>query len=118
MKIKSAKDVKKLLAPIPENKWTIGEFTDGKEKCCFIGHYIRLTSDNPKNYSYTKCHDFGNNKRPYNLREKTKEFLRRVHGIYEDGASVNNDAGINGYNEETPKARVMHLLDDMIDHGY
>lgn len=33
----------------------VRDFTDGVGKCCYVGHYTRLHSDNPKNYDGVNC---------------------------------------------------------------
>lgn len=45
----------KLLQPIPEESFMEGAYTNGKDKCCVMGHLTRLTSKNPKDFSEDNC---------------------------------------------------------------
>lgn len=46
-------------------------------------------------------------------------FMKRIHDLENvDGACVNNDPFYNGYKEPVIKDRLMHMIDDMIKHGY
>src|SRR5690606_26729794 len=71
-----------LLSGVPEGDWIQGRFTDGVGKCCVIGHYTRLTSTNPSDYSAFNCSDFG--------RMKLRNAYRMLAGF--DLAGVNNRA--------------------------
>jgi hypothetical protein len=113
-----AQEAFELLSPIPAENWIMGEFTDGVSKCCGIGHYMRLRSRNPDDYSRSNCDDFelvGN----CDLRNISLKFLSEKYGTeYENLATVNNSGSVNGYKEDNPKDRVLHLLRDMIEAGY
>lgn len=105
-----------LLSPIPEEKFITGVFTNRSDSCCALGHFHRLTSPNPKDYSLWNCI---NPHEGLDLRSVTAKFLRKTHntgGL--DIAIVNNKPDVNGYTEEDPKSRVIHLLQDMVKAGY
>jgi hypothetical protein len=104
---------RKLFEPIPEEQWITGQFTNCSDSCCAVGHWVRLNSPNPNLYDYNNCHDyieFGGNRRL--LREVSRHVAieMRVAG---DIAGINNDQ-IWGYQQPTPKQRVMAFLDDAI----
>jgi len=105
-----------LLEGVPEEKFTTGAYTRQiEEKCCSLGHFSRLTSINPNNFSYSNC------SRPdiiNRFADKTYKFIVEKYKERANLASVNDDKGVNGYIEETPKKRVIHLLKDMIAAGY
>lgn len=103
-----------LLNSVPADKFIIGEFTNQDGACCSIGHYKRLTSENPNDYSWDNCDDHGN----CDLRIASSEYILEGHGAPYDIADVNNDPAINGYKEPEIKDRVLHLLKDMIEAGY
>lgn len=105
----------RLLSPIPPSKWIKGDFSDDNDKCCAIGHYTRLTSKNPNDYSTYNCSDRSNNS---DLRYISKVFLEEKHGAEGDIASVNNYPTVNGYTQKSIKARVIKCLQDMIKAGY
>lgn len=111
----NAQEAYNLLEPIPEEKFMRSFFTDGRSACCAAGHLIRLTSDNPKDYSLKNCVDIGHSPVITFIRDTTGYFLTEVKKVngFVDLATVNN-AKLNGYNEDTCKARVLHLLKDMI----
>jgi hypothetical protein len=104
-----------LLKDIPEEDFITDRFTDKQGKCCAIGHLQRLTSQNPTNYSQNNCSD----RIEGDIRIASNKYLTEAYNLsYESIASVNNENTINGYNENTPKQRVLHLLEDMVKAGY
>jgi len=106
-----------LLSQIPEEDFITGRFTDAQGKCCAIGHFQRLTSKNPLDYSASNCQDW-DNKHNKGLRELTKNFIFKKHDMYATSiAEVNNNTDINGYTEPIIKDRVIHLLTDMVKEG-
>jgi len=44
-----------LLTPLKEEEFMQYDFTNGKDKCCVIGHLVRLTSENPSDYGKRNC---------------------------------------------------------------
>ncbi len=114
----NATKAKELLSPIPKEDFIISAFSDGKGKCCAIGHLVRLQSEDPKDY--VQFLGEGHNTPIYSFaRVYTRKFLEKYHKVYSRNlASVNNSDSINGYTEDNPKDRIMHLLDDMIEKGY
>jgi hypothetical protein len=109
-----AKKAYELLSPIPADKFLVGDFTNGSDACCSIGHYKRLTSDNPNDFSWRNCDD----QNYCDLRRATTKFMMEKHAANADIADVNNDPVYNGYDEPEVKDRVLHLLKDMIEAGY
>lgn len=101
----------RLLEPIPENEWTVGRFTNEINSCCALGHYSRLLSNNPKNYSSLNCDEYTVQ---YELSGESWAFLRGR----DEGITHVNDGLSTLYQESTPKARIIHLLKDMIAAGY
>ena len=126
----NATQAKELLLPIAKEDFLKDTFTNGVDKCCAVGHLVRLTSDKPSDYTHENCSDLDFNtfldigvregaEDVYDFaRTKTNKFLLEKYD--EDGnlADVNNGDFINGYNQEEPKDRVIALLDDMIKSGY
>jgi len=105
----------RLLSPIPAEQWCVGYYSNEKRQCCAIGHWTRLHSADPNDYSEDNCWENDSD----NLRKVTQEYMSEKHGYtYVDIAAVNNDSQWNGYNEPVTKDRVMHLLTDMIAAGY
>ncbi len=119
MKELTAQQIKDLLSSIPKEEWMEDRFSNDENKCCFLGHLQRLHSDNPKDYTIKNCSEgvFSLKKRT-NARELTRKALIKMHNLNIDGADVNNSPDYNGYTEDNPKDRIMHLLDDMIKHGF
>lgn len=113
-----------LLSPIPpEDFITITFSKKSVNKCCAIGHLVRLTSSDPDDYSITNCMDLHTEKENaqmvYKFRKATERYLEKVHKVSNESiASVNNWDQTNGYNEDNPKDRVIHLLTDMVAAGY
>lgn len=107
----------RLLSEVPEEDFIMGRFTDEVSKCCAIGHFVRLTSPNPTNFSFLNCSD------NYSCSDKilrtiSESFLQRKNISDKNIATVNDSTEINGYTEPGIKDRVIHLLKDMIEAGY
>lgn len=105
----------RLLSPIPAEQWITDQYTNNENACCAIGHYNRLNSKNPNNYSIENCQE---NYLSADIRVISKRFIETRYRLYSDIATVNNSSTVNGYTEETPKERVLHLLTDMIAEGF
>jgi len=117
-----AQKAHRLLKDVPEDKWVIGLFTDLKSKCCAIGHYERLTSDNPNDYSRPNCLDYNGA-----FRAHTRAFLS-LHSQCDryDIAYINNGDSIRlkeghankMYLAAGPKRRTILFLEWMISEGW
>ncbi len=104
----------RLLSPIPHTQFISNDFTDGKNKCCVIGHYMRLTSDNPNDYSFGNCSDGFES----DLRTESVKFLG---SMLIDISNVNNNLfsyQTHKYIQKRCKSRVIAFLKDMIKGGY
>ena len=113
-----AQRAKRLLEAIPENEWITSFYTEPDRKvCCAIGHFQRLSSDNPSDYSQKNCSDGSES---LELRKVSSEYLQEVFRTKPtdcvDIAYINNKPFKN-YNQTIPKQRVMALLADMIEAG-
>lgn len=112
----------RLLSNIPEKNWITGDFTDGKSKCCAIGHYTRLVSD-PSDFSFHNCSDFNSSAftNTSKLRDVTNKALLALGLINPvlptDIATINNGTAIPRYSEPSKK-RVLHFLNDAIEKGF
>ena len=107
-----------LLEPLPANEWITEDFTDREHKCCAIGHISRLKSADPSNYKKGNCVlRTGADSLADNLWDTTKKYIKSQDSLYVDIVDI-NDGKSNMYTEPDPKARVMHLLTDMINAGY
>lgn len=109
----------RLLNSIPKDKWITGVYTNGIDKCCFVGHYTRLTSNNPKDFRMANCET--DNPQVVTMRRLVRKFLYDKQFSlypYRGPTDVNDTLLVNGYTEDNPKDRVMHLLQDMIKAGY
>jgi hypothetical protein len=106
-KITTAQQMIDIISPIPAEKFVEDVFTDRKGKCCFLGHIHNHIAGNPHG-------DF----QGYGARHLTYIFLAKVHGLQYSGVDVNNSPEVNGYTEPVIKDRLMHMLEDMVKHGY
>jgi hypothetical protein len=99
----------KILEPIPEELFITEEYSqDDKTHCCSLGHINKAISGNPTDSEIE-----------IPLREEIASFIRKKYmpSGYVDIVQVND--GYDGiYKEDGPKARVMHLLKDMLNEGY
>lgn len=113
-----AQEAYELLKDIPAENWITRKFSDDEGRCCLIGHYTRLKSGNPNDFSVNNCDDWNLSNDQRILRNATMKFLMEAHGILSDGAEVNNGPNVNGYTQPEIKDRCMALLEDMIKAGY
>lgn len=49
------KDILDVIKDVPGDEYMVQDFTNGVDKCCALGHYMRLTSDDPADYSPKNC---------------------------------------------------------------
>jgi hypothetical protein len=116
------KEAYNLFKDIPEEEWLAGDFTDKKSKCCVIGHWIRLHSDNPKEYAFWNCSDFNpySNNGKTNFRDHLDNLiiekynpLRNWENPYSSLAQINNEK-TGHFQQETPKQRVIALFEELL----
>lgn len=113
----TATKAKEILEPIDKNLFIIRNYFKGN-KCCSVGHLIIKTQSIKE--SNKKWFDFEDESEHIKkLRNNSTDFLRKQFKTKrgENIATVNNSKLFN-YNEDNPKDRVIHLLDDMIKAGY
>lgn len=113
-----AKDVKELLEPIPTEDFIINKYSNGKDKCCAIGHIVRLSSKDPNDYSHENCtlNQIDMDDRIFKfIRNDTLLYNYLFNELYEDISKVNN-IKVKTYDQEQPKERVMAMLEDMINN--
>lgn len=108
----SAQQIIDIIEPIPSEQFIPYTYGDDIGRCCFIGHINKHISGDP----FKDWEGFG-------ARKLTAKFLAEHNLLDEwgesvDGANVNNEQTINGYNEPEIKDRVLHLLYDMRAAGY
>jgi hypothetical protein len=113
------KEAYNLFKDIPEEQWTTGKFSNNIDKCCAIGHWIRLHSSDPTNFSLDNCKDY-----TYDtfFRFKMDEIIiekynptRSVDIPYESFAQINNyETG--HFQQKTPKQRVIALLNELLEY--
>lgn len=109
MSIKELEDFIEKFKQIPEENVIDGEFTNQVDSCCVLGHYHRLKSDNPNDYSADNCNDlidhvFGGE-------------LRRLGLDYDIAlAEINNGNWcMHTYPQKTPKQRSLAALNDLLN---
>lgn len=117
-----------ILEPIPVEEWITNRFSNIRDaesayeptwvklKCCVIGHYQRLKSDNPNDYTLLNVSDgfdyFDNSYRPSDLRLAVSKFgydIARINNQKCSYPSSIEDKFIL-FDGDTPKARVMQCL--------
>lgn len=104
----------RLVSKVPAKEFITNNLSDLKNKCCFVGHYARLKSDNPNNYE-TQMID---NKNRNELVRITKIFIKNKYNENASMIQVNDTSKVNNYNQKGIKARGIALLKDMVKAGY
>ncbi len=104
----------RLLSDISPDYFISGAYSDGS-RCCAVGHYVRLTSDDPSDYSLANCSDAV---RGNELRRVSEKFMMKRLGRYSSVIAVNDGKPDTGYTEAGIKDRIVRLLNDMVDAGY
>lgn len=101
-----AQEAKRLLEPIPDEKWiTQFYYSSSKPGChCFIGHYNVIHGLHPS-ADIELC--------AYKIVGRISTFLKGIGDAFDI-----NDGNLTKYRQDTPKQRVIALLDDMIAAGY
>lgn len=102
-----AQEALRLLSSVPKEEWITGKYTDRVGKCCGAGHYCRLKR-NPESYSMSNCSE----DLSFGFIIDIKRFLEGVDLF------MVNDGGVEKYNQDNPKDRVIALLEDMVKAGY
>ena len=111
----NAAEALKMVEGIPAEQFIAGMDTDGVEKCCFLGHYSRVTSDNPNDYSSANCEGGRYSK----ICEASQLYLQKEHCMkYTSIADINDGNKYYPYTEMKIKDRLIHFLTDMIKAGY
>lgn len=125
-----ATEAKQLLEPIPGENFVRGDFAKGNGQCCAIGHIVRLKLK-PEREDNKTCSD-STNLNPLSeehedtikeihefCRDRVSDFLLAKYGLtHVNLAGVNNSPTVNDYTQSSIKARVMDLLNDMVEAGY
>lgn len=106
----TASEALKLVKSIPKRNWTVNEYTDGISKCCFTGHLHRLISNDPNDYGLKNCST--------HHKEGLTKFFIEVFAVCGNFPFMINDIQVGVYQEDHPKDRVIHLLQDMIKAGH
>jgi hypothetical protein len=85
-------------------------FTNEVDKACVIGHLVRLSSDNPSDYSLENCND---RHESIPIRVLSVKFLGGENSHDDSIANYNNEK-LGVYQQETSKERSLALLADML----
>lgn len=95
-----------LLTTIPEEDFIMEFYTNNVDKCCAVGHLVRLTSKDPTDYSTENCVPSGEGEHRIGI-----NILRR-HVFEEIKSSIGavNNRETSMYTQETPKQRVLAML--------
>ncbi len=111
-----AQEALRLIKDVPKEDFILNKMTDEHSKCCVVGHYIRLKSNNPMDYSHKNCTGFITAE-PL-LRESAAFLLSQGSSTFKTIITVNNGIQLVVYTEPEIKDRVIHLLEDMVEAGY
>lgn len=113
MKLKGvelAKYALKQLSTIPEDEFITTHFTNEKSKCCAIGHLVRLSSKDPKNYSVLNCSDAY-----IDYAACEWHSLRNLRINHDSIVTVNNNTFIDTkFKQKSIKERVLAFLNEYI----
>ncbi len=97
-----------LLSHIPAEELISGTWSDGKSKYCAIGHYERLTSTQPNDYSHFNCMDSEES-----LADVSRVFFQEKYAAPLSIVTI-NDAPHTLYPQPAIKDRVLTCLTDMV----
>lgn len=138
-----AYEAMKLMKPLTNEQFMTDFYSNEEGKCCVIGHWRRLKSSNPNDFSMENCTEpqylFG--RMDCDLRMVSRNFFQKVHGIEASISEVNNLSSTTAperYRELLPEAkynkifsklnevypqpeikdRVMACLTDMVKAGF
>jgi hypothetical protein len=115
-------EFKKKFTKISDKEIGTGQFSNTVNQCCVIGHAMRMTSENPEDYSQENCSDninFGSDALDgCNLRVVSRQALVKSKETFLFDISGINNRQSAKYNQETSKKRVIAFLDYLIYKGY
>jgi len=95
-----------LLKEVKPSEWMTEMFSDCNSKCCALGHYSRLTSEDPSNYGMDNCIA-----RVNILRTASLVVMKEMSCEDGDIATINNGDWFDcGFKQKTPKGRTMAFL--------
>jgi hypothetical protein len=102
------KQALEILEPIPEELFITEDYSPDGIHCCSMGHINKAISGDPEGSEIEMP-----------LRGEVAGFIKRKYNVngYIDIVQVNDGYG-GIYKEDGPKARVIHLLKDMLNEGY
>jgi len=103
-----------ILKPIPEQEFIIGDFTDYNHCCCSLGHLNRCTSDDPSDYISSPI-DNSTDIDWYEFAEISQGITIDCVNLVQVNDGLTNDSR---FRQDTPKKRVVALLNVMINEGY
>lgn len=110
----TAKQALLILKPIPSELFTTNTFYNREtEKSCAIGWIRRKLSKETTEYGKATNYLIGQE-----LFNSSIKFLEKYHNADKTIIQVNDTNEVNGYIEDNPKDRVVHLLTDMVKAGY
>lgn len=112
-KIENAQQILDIISPIPAEDFCVNLYEDDGKRC-FLGHIHNALAEPDDTDWVRDCGDYNG----YGARQLTQRFLKEVHGLDANGADVNNEIDVNGYNQPEIKDRVMAMLNDMVAKGY
>ena len=97
----------------PEDTWCVLNLNH-KGKCCFLGHLAKA-----RNIDLNQpLQRIQKNPTILHIENKIVQFVKEKHNENISSAYVINDNRyINGYNENHPKLRMLHVLNDMKEAG-
>jgi len=95
-----------MLKAIPRENWMTEDYSDDHNRCCFVGHYNRVSSDNVEDYSKANCLVVG-----------FENYIQAAfHRADINIVGVNDDEGHAKYTQDHPKDRTMAACVDAMDH--
>ncbi len=98
--------VREFIISLSEKEIVSGIFSNGVDKCCIVGHFERLHSENPNDYSTKNCWDLDG--------KKTSPLRAWANKYHYDIASINNNYYQHtGFLQPTRKKRLLAMCDEI-----
>ena len=109
--IQLVEDALQKLRPIPEDQWIRNKYTDGKNRCCAMGHYTRLSGNNPNDYHNDNC----SQSLAPDFMDKLGDRLRNltIHTTGDTLVNANNGTHCS-YSQDSCKLRTIACLEDTL----
>jgi len=106
----------KVVEATKPEEWTIYQISNEHGQCCFLGHIAKSYGKNVENMGTSNVLLIPEVEK---IDEKIVKYCEKKHNEHiAHSHNINDTLAVNGYNEEHPRDRMLHVLRDMKADGW